>query len=423
MMYKSVRGMEDILPERAGIWRNIEKACRETFQNFGYREIILPVVEQTEVFSRSLGNASDIVNKEMYTFEDKKGRSLTLRPEGTASVVRSVIENNLLKDGSVLKVYYVGPMFRYERPQAGRKRMFYQIGVEFFGSESVLADCDAALCLAQIFSRMKIPFTLKVNTLGCRRCSTKYSEYVTDNLKADGAAMKKLCEDCLRRLSSNVLRVFDCKNTSCQDILRTLIPIGDSVCQSDKDKLRVFKKTLEEYNIPYEEDKSLVRGLDYYTGIVYEAFVKGREKDAVAGGGRYDGLVSSMGGPETPAVGFAIGIDRIMDTIDLINPEGPKEETDVVLVSIGEKSLRENFRLLMGLRMKGIVSQMDYDLRSTRSQFRRANTLKARFVIVRGDEELQKKTVKVKRMSNGQEMDVREEDIYKIIAENQKNTD
>lgn len=412
MKYKSVRGMEDILPSKTALWRGVENTARAVFASFGYQEIILPIVETTEVFTRTLGDDSDIVNKEMYTFLDRKERSLTLRPEGTASVVRAVIEHNLLKSGNPVKLFYTGPMFRYERPQLGRKRQFYQMGVEFFGSSSVYADCDAAICMAEIFKKLKLPVVLRINTLGCQKCSRNYTEYVKESLNADKHVMESLCRDCIRRMNSNVLRIFDCKNSDCQKIMKNLMPIGDSVCEEDKKAFNIFKEKLEQHNILHEVNKSLVRGLDYYTGIVYEVYIKGSHREAIAGGGRYDNLVKVMGGVDMPAVGFAIGIDRLVEFAD---QNCGQERPHVFLVSIGEKALDENFRFLIHLRKKGISAQMEYEDKSPKAQFRRANALNCPFVIVRGDEEMKKNIVKIKHMADGKESELKEEEAFKIV--------
>ncbi|MCK5708820.1 MAG: histidine--tRNA ligase [Candidatus Aureabacteria bacterium] len=409
MKYNSIRGMEDILPQQSTSWQNMISTARCVFNSFGYHEIILPVAERTEVFTRTLGDSSDIVNKEMYTFEDKKGRSLTLRPEGTASVVRAVIEHGLLSSGNTVKVFYIGPMFRYERPQKGRKRQFYQMGVEFFGARSYYSDCDAVLCMSEICKKLDIPIVIKINTLGCKSCLVKYTEFIKKSLtnKQDD-----LCKDCATRIKSNILRVFDCKNKNCKNILKDITPIYEMVCDKDKQQFTSFKDVLNKFDVTFVEDRTLVRGLDYYSGIIYEAYIKDYNSDAVSGGGRYNDLVSIMGGPQTPSVGFAIGIDRLIE----YKNDSSKKEIDVFLVSLGPSALHKNFELLITLRNLGFSAEMEYEEKSPKSQFRKANSFNAKYVVVRGEDEIKKDIIKIKDMATGHEKEIKENQLKTVLS-------
>lgn len=401
--------MEDILPQQSTSWQNMISTARCVFNSFGYHEIILPVAERTEVFTRTLGDSSDIVNKEMYTFEDKKGRSLTLRPEGTASVVRAVIEHGLLSSGNTVKVFYIGPMFRYERPQKGRKRQFYQMGVEFFGARSYYSDCDAVLCMSEICKKLDIPIVIKINTLGCKSCLVKYTEFIKKSLtnKQDD-----LCKDCATRIKSNILRVFDCKNKNCKNILKDITPIYEMVCDKDKQQFTSFKDVLNKFDVTFVEDRTLVRGLDYYSGIIYEAYIKDYNSDAVSGGGRYNDLVSIMGGPQTPSVGFAIGIDRLIE----YKNDSSKKEIDVFLVSLGPSALHKNFELLITLRNLGFSAEMEYEEKSPKSQFRKANSFNAKYVVVRGEDEIKKDIIKIKDMATGHEKEIKENQLKTVLS-------
>ena len=400
MKYSSVRGMDDILPPESHIFNDIENNCENIFELYGYEKLIIPIVEKAEVFQRTLGEGSDIVNKEMYVFEDKKGRKLSLRPEGTASVVRCVIQHNLINKEKYSKFYYSGPMFRYERPQAGRKRMFFQIGAEFFGSKSVFADAETIYCLTDILKSLKINYTININTLGCNKCSTAYSEKVKNTLEKK-EYYEKLCTDCQKRLKFNVLRIFDCKNPNCQKIFSNLPSISDMVCDDDKKHFEQLLSLLDKKQISYTHNKKLVRGLDYYTGAVYEAYVKDQNSDAIAGGGRYDNLVKNMGGPDVPSVGFAIGVDRILKYLK--NYHKKANTVKVFLISVGEQSIAENFEISQKLRNQNIKTFMEFEKKSIKSQMRKANSLSVDFVLILGEDELKSGTINIKNMHTGKQ--------------------
>jgi len=309
-MIKALRGMKDILDNR---FLKIFDAAREVAQNYGFSYIETPILEETALFKRSVGESSDIINKEMYQFYDKGGNDVCLRPEGTAGVVRSFIEHKFDRQGTPKRFWYFGPMFRYERPQKGRFREFHQFGVESFGEESIYEDINIIAMAADIFDKLGINYTLKINSLGCNECMPKYKEKLVEFLNKN---KNELCEDCQRRINQNPIRTLDCKNEKCQMILKDAPKITDNLCKSCEEDFDKLKKGLDNLGIKYEVDKHLVRGLDYYTKTTFE-FISNEigAQSAIAGGGRYDKLVEYLGGKPTPGVGFAIGVERILDLV------------------------------------------------------------------------------------------------------------
>ncbi len=310
-MIKALRGMKDIIEDKRFL--KIFDTARKIAQNYGYEYIETPILEETSLFKRSVGESSDIVNKEMYQFTDKGGNDVCMRPEGTAGVVRSFIEHKFDRQQTPKRFWYFGPMFRYERPQKGRLREFHQFGVESFGEESVYEDINTIALAADIFDALNISYTLKINSLGCPKCMPKYKEKLIEFLNSH---KKELCEDCQRRINQNPIRTLDCKVKSCQAILKDAPKITDNLCESCQKDFETLKKGLENLDIKYEVDKNLVRGLDYYTKTTFE-FVSNEigAQSAIAGGGRYDRLVEFLGGKPTPGVGFAIGVERILDLV------------------------------------------------------------------------------------------------------------
>ena len=310
-MIKALRGMKDILDPK---FLKIFDTARSVAENYGFNYIETPILEETALFKRSVGESSDIVNKEMYQFIDKGGNDVCLRPEGTAGVVRSFIEHKFDRQQTPKRFWYFGPMFRYERPQKGRFREFHQFGVESFGVESIYEDINIISMAADIFDRLNIEYTLKINSLGCPTCMPSYKEKLVKFLETH---KEDLCEDCQRRINQNPIRTLDCKNSSCQTILKDAPKITDNLCESCERDFETLKKGLDNLGIKYEVDKNLVRGLDYYTKTTFE-FISNKigAQSAIAGGGRYDRLVEFLGGKPTPGVGFAIGIERIMDLVE-----------------------------------------------------------------------------------------------------------
>ena len=310
-MIKALRGMKDILDEK---FLKIFDTTRKIAENYGFSYIETPILEETSLFKRSVGESSDIVNKEMYQFIDKGGNDVCLRPEGTAGVVRSFIEHKFDRQATPKRFWYFGRMFRYERPQKGRLREFHQFGIESFGEDSIYEDINIISMAADIFDELGIDYTLKINSLGCSECMPKYKKKLIDFLNSH---KNKLCEDCQRRITQNPIRTLDCKNQNCQAILKDAPKITDNLCEVCQNDFEELKKGLENLGIKYEVDKHLVRGLDYYTKTTFE-FVSDKigAQSAIAGGGRYDRLVEFLGGKPTPGVGFAIGIERIMDLVE-----------------------------------------------------------------------------------------------------------
>ena len=411
--YQAIKGVKDILPGEIEKWQFMEKTAREVFELCGFSEIRIPIFEMTEVFTRSIGETTDIVEKEMYTFNDRSGDSLTLRPEGTASVVRAYVEHNLYNPPSVVKLYYMGPMFRCERPQAGRYRQFYQIGAEVFGTENPEIDADVIGMLMRYFERLGLKeLELQINSLGCDECRPKFREALISFLKEKKSL---LCEDCQKRFERNPLRIFDCKSTNCHEATKGAPTIEDYRCDNCKNHFNSTLNYLDKLNIPYVKNPKLVRGLDYYTKTAFEIISKGLgAQNAIAGGGRYDKLVEEFGGPPTPAFGFAIGVDR---TAPLIQSSGFSLQPSVFIVALGERANQKVFELINNLRQNGIRAERDYEGSSLKSQLRKANKFGVRYTIIIGDNELDKGKVILRDMSSAQQDEVDMERIVEILIE------
>jgi len=388
MKYARQRGTRDILPSEIKTWQFLEDSARAVFESYNYAEIRTPVFEQTELFTRSIGEDTDIVGKEMYTFVDKGERSITLRPEETAPVVRAIIENNMLGQNELVKLYYIGPMFRYERPQAGRSRQFHQAGVEAFGSSDPLIDAEVIELGLRYFIQIGLKeLEVDVNSVGCKKCRPKFKEELKKYFK--GRA-RDLCETCQVRLEKNPLRILDCKEAKCQKAIESAPATIDHLCQECGDHFNKVKTYLDGYGIRYKLNKRLVRGLDYYTKTTFEIISRSLgAQNAVCGGGRYDTLVEELGGRSTPAIGFAIGLDRlvmVMQDQKIKLPEG--QRLQVYVVTLGEAAKEKGFELLRNLRNMEIRSDMDYQGRSLNSQLKTADKLKAKFAVIIGDDEL-----------------------------------
>ncbi len=395
-MIKAIRGMRDILPPDTGRWQWVESVAREVFDLYGYREIRLPLLERTELFARSIGADTDIVAKEMYTFADRKGESLTLRPEATASVLRAVLENRLDRGAGVKKLYTLGPMFRYERPQKGRFRQFYQINCEAYGGEAPELDVEVILLLLTILKRLLLgDMRLLINSLGCPECQKKFKAALGLFL----INKEDLCEDCRRRRATNPLRVLDCKSVNCQVILRGAPVMRDYLCADCAAHHARVLELLDRFNVAYEEQPRLVRGLDYYTRTAFEVVAVGLgAQDAVAGGGRYNGLAQELGGPDIPAIGFAIGEDRLLEVLppDLGQDNRPR----VFVAALGEPARERAFTLVQDLRRKNLAAEMDFEGRSLKAQMTLADRLSATFVVILGERELETGVAQVRPMRN-----------------------
>lgn len=391
-----IRGFKDILPGETELWKYIEKIAANVFENFGFKEIRLPVLEHSELFARSIGADTDIVEKEMYTFPDRKGDLLTMRPEATASVVRAYIQHKLYAKDPVQKFYTIGPMFRRERPQKGRYRQFYQINAEVFGIASPLIDAQLIFILTTIFSRLKVAdIATHINSLGCPVCRPEFKKALSTLLSS---VSDKLCSDCIRRHKKNPLRVLDCKVPACRDAMSDAPAILDFLCPECKEHFNTVKVTLENLEIPYHVDKNLVRGLDYYTRTTFEIQTGSLgAHSTVAGGGRYDGLVKFLGGPDHPATGFAIGLDRLAEIISA-KSDDLLQHPEIFIAAIGSQSRTAALELACRLGIEGIRTEINLTDRSLKSQMKRADRLGAAHVIIVGENELRQGSVVMRNM-------------------------
>lgn len=417
MKFKSVRGTKDICPPEIELWQYLEKTAVELLQDYGFSEIRTPIFEESALFNRSIGEDTDIVEKEMYTFTDKKGRSLTLRPEGTAGVVRAAIENNLLVQGSLTKLYYQGPMFRYERPQAGRYRQFYQIGAESIGSDSYWRDIEIIAWCVEFFSRIGLDgIKVYINSVGCTECRPSYRTVLQKFLQENSS---QLCVDCQRRMVRNPLRVLDCKVETCRQVVTRIPAMQDYLCPSCLDNFQNIRQTLQKENIAFIVDKFLVRGLDYYTRVVFE--IKSDSlgaQDAVAAGGRYDKLVKELGGPEMPAVGFALGVERVVEVLKKQKDGGlPEAWGDVYFALLGQPARQEAFNLIRDLRQSGLKVEACLENKSLRSQMRLADQYKAKFTVIIGEEEIEKGMAIVRDMLTKEQKEIKLNDLTSLLKE------
>ena len=400
---KAIRGMNDILPDETHYWQYLERTVGRLLRSYGYGEIRLPVVEQTELFKRSIGEVTDIVEKEMYTFTDKGGTSMTLRPEGTAPVMRAFIEHKLHALEPVSKLYYIGPMFRHERPQKGRYRQFHQIGAEVIGVDDPKIDAQVLAMLSHYFMAAKIPdISLQVNSLGCPECRPAYREALIDFLERQ---LSSLCADCRRRYTSNPLRVLDCKVPGCKEVTVDAPAMLDNLCIGCETHFEQVKKHLEALEVDYTINPRMVRGLDYYTKTTFE-MVTGSlgAQNAVAAGGRYDGLISDLGGPELPGIGFAIGLERLALMLGEQSIEPPRPE--LFIATLGEAATNAGFSMLTRLQRHGIPAEMEYTGKSLKAQLRRADKLKARRVLILGEDELQREVAQLRYMDESRQEEV-----------------
>jgi histidyl-tRNA synthetase len=410
---QAVRGTRDILPDEIPAWHAIEKAARELFARYGYREIRTPVFEATELFARGIGAETDIVSKEMYSFEDRDGGSLTLRPEATAGVVRAVIEHNLVNADPALKVYALGPMFRRERPQKGRYRQFHQVDVEAFGFTSPTIDAEVVeLALAYLDACGVGRHELVLNSVGDRRCRPAYVETLRERLRSVAPMM---CGDCQRRAETNPLRVLDCKVPQDQAIIDTLPRITDHLCAECRDHFAEVRRQLELLGIRYTLSHRLVRGLDYYVRTTFEVTSDQLgSQSSVLGGGRYDGLVKELGGPDVAGIGFAVGLERLAL---LLPPRETEGRCDVFLVPLTAPALDEALCLQRALRGAGLAAMLDPEGRSFKSRMKQADKLGARLVAILGEDELAKGVVRVRDMARSTQEDVPRERVLEHLKE------
>lgn len=403
-MINIMKGTKDLLPQESYKWDMIEREIKEVARLFNLHKIATPTFEHTELFLRGVGDTTDIVNKEMYTFEDKGGRSVTLKPEGTAGVVRSYIENGLSQLPQPLKMYYETPVFRYERPQAGRLREHHQFGVEIYGADTPAEDVEVMMIARTLFKRLGVPAPeLHINSIGCPTCRKGYNEA----LKAYFAAKQEdLCPTCRERLEKNALRILDCKEEKCAAIAAGAPSVLDYLCEDCATHHEGVKNLLDKAEIPYKVDDRIVRGLDYYTKTVFEFVVDNiGAKSTVCGGGRYNNLVEQMGGKPCPAVGFGMGIERLVLTMQIVGASfGEVPSPDLFIANIGAADAA--FLLTMQLREKGVNAECDTMARSLKSQMKLSDKLAAKFTVVIGETEIKEGIVKVKKMADGSEESV-----------------
>jgi histidyl-tRNA synthetase len=415
--FSGLKGFKDLLPREAGLWRKVERKGEEILKNFGYAEIRTPLLEPTELFARGIGEATDIVEKEMYTFSDWDRRKITLRPEGTASLIRAYLEHRLGEGQGLVKLFYGGPMFRHERPQAGRFRQFHQIGAEAIGSIDPLVDVEVLALLWFLLGEIgATDLALEINSLGCPVCRPAYRNalvaYLSDR-------KEHLCEDCRRRLDTNPLRILDCKKEECRKVTEGAPASVDFLCEECAPHFEAVRAGLSDLGIPYRINRRLVRGLDYYTKTAFEVTTtRLGAQNAVAAGGRYDGLVETLGGPPTPAIGFAVGLERVISLLKEGGERGEKEaaRSTLFIAALGEAAKRRVAPLLFDLRKEGIRAEMDYGERSLKARMRQADRLGVRHVLIVGEEELKRGSGILRDMQSKHQEEVPLEALYDRLA-------
>lgn len=406
LITKAIKGTKDVLPKDVHKNQYIEATALDIASKFGYKEIRTPVFEHTELFQRGVGDTTDVVQKEMYTFDDKGGRSISLRPEGTAGAVRSFLENGLCNEALPQKVCYLTSCYRYEKPQAGRLREFHQFGVECFGTASPLADAEIIALAKSIFDTLGVKdLSLEINSIGCPKCRAEYHKA----LKEYFASRKdELCDTCKGRLDRNPMRILDCKSPICHEIAQGAPVVIDYLCDECKEHFEKVQKYLDAQNIEYKINPQIVRGLDYYTKTVFE-FVSNSigAQGTVCGGGRYDGLVEELGGQHTASLGFAMGLERLMLLMEAQGCEFPQaEKPDLFIVALGEKATLKAVEIAKDMREEGFSALLDLNQRSVRAQMKYADKLGAKFNVVIGDNEVENKIAKLKNMQTGEETEI-----------------
>ncbi len=415
MLTRAPKGTKDILPSESYSWQYVEEKIRQIARLYGYREIRTPIFEHTDLFVRSVGDTTDIVQKEMFTFEDKGKRSITLKPEGTAGVVRAYIEHSLYAEPQPIKVYYITPCFRHERPQAGRQRQFNQFGVEVFGGKEASLDAEIISLAVKLFDSLAIKgLKVNLNSIGCPDCRGPYHEKIKEYL---GDNINSLCKSCSDRYEKNPLRILDCKEEGCKALIAGIPLILDNLCDECKDHFDQVKAFLDAKGIDYQINPLIVRGLDYYTKTVFEIISDSLgAQSTVCGGGRYDGLVEECGGPKTPGIGFAIGLERLMmileaqKAIDIV-----EEPMDIYIATIGDMARLKASDLISVLRKKGISADMDHVGRSIKAQFKYAGKQGYKFVCTIGENELTTGDLRIKNMKEGKEDSIRIESLLDYL--------
>ena len=406
MLTTAPRGTKDIMPSDVNAWRYLEETMRKICAQYGYKEIRTPVFEHTELFQRGIGDTTDVVEKEMYTFTDRGNRSITLRPENTASAVRAYVEHKLSKDDAATKFYYIGPMFRYDRPQAGRLREFHQFGIEEYGTQDPVADAELISLASSVINRLQLDSVhLQINSIGCPTCRAEYHKALKSYFEG---YKDKLCDTCLSRLDKNPMRILDCKSPICSEIAKDAPKITDYLCDECRNHFDAVQKYLDAAGIEYTVDPTIVRGLDYYTKTVFE-FVTDciGAQGTVCGGGRYDGLIEELGGKHLPSLGFAMGMERLLMVMDKQGIEIPdNDECMLYIATMGDAAKVKAFELIKQVRSCGMIAETDVIGRGLRAQMKYADKIDARYSIVLGDNEIEQNTAKVKNMETGETAEV-----------------
>lgn len=417
MLTTRPRGTNDLLPQEVQVWREVERVVHEICSEYGYQEIRTPIFEHTELFQRGVGETTDIVEKEMYTFTDRSDRNITLRPEGTAPTVRAFLEHKLYADAQPTKLYYMGPMFRYGRPQKGRFRQFHQFGVEVFGSRDPAVDAEVITLAMDFYQRLGLRgLELHINSVGCPKCRAEHREKLQQFLEPRA---EDLCETCRGRRERNPLRIFDCKSPVCREIVKDAPTITASLCDQCAKHFAQVQEYLRSIDIPFMVDEGMVRGLDYYTNTAFEIIVEGiGAQSSIGGGGRYDGLVEECGGPAIPGVGFGLGLERIIATMKQQGlVEQKQQDLDAFIVALGEEADRKAFTILNELRRKHVKADHDVMGRSLKAQLKQANRLGAKYVLIIGEAELEKNVAVWKDMVSGEQSEIKLDSIVSTVVE------
>lgn len=415
MLTKAPKGTKDILPNEVAKWHYIENIFKKVCERYVYNEIRTPVFEHTELFARGVGDTTDIVEKQMYTFQDMGNRSITLKPEGTSGVCRAFLEHKLFANVQPTKLYYHMPCFRYERPQSGRLRQFHQLGVEVFGSFDMLADAEVIALAHDFLKEVGIKSAeLRINSIGCPKCRTEYRQALQNYFSPN---LHELCETCNSRFEKNPMRIIDCKNDACKHIAKDAPYMLDHLCEECSKDFEDLKKNLDAMGISYVIDPTIVRGLDYYTKTAFE-FVSDRlgSQSTVCGGGRYNNLIEQLGGDSVPGVGFALGAERLILTLEAENTAFPDENsTDVLVAVMGVSAKSHGLTLLQELRKKGIKAQIDLLARNFKGQFKLADKIGAKYVVIIGEEELNSKIYSFKNMKTSEQLSLSADEIINIL--------